>query len=63
MIATPRMKTDIRKDRYRMFSIVTIEHEGRTAVTTMQVDAQASDLQVENLKRQLACLPKIKAEA
>lgn len=58
MIPTPQMKTTI--SRNSMFATVVVEYQGKTALTTTDRNVKASDLEVENLKRSFAHLPRIK---
>ena len=63
MIPTPRMTTTIKRDRSGLFAVVVIDHHGCILTTTLRPDIQASDLQVENLKRQIVHLPRIQEDA
>lgn len=58
-VPVPRMATEIRK--HALFAEVVITApDGRTLTTTLDRDVKASDLKVENYKRQLAHLPKVR---
>ncbi|MGE0383447.1 MAG: hypothetical protein AB7Q97_01875 [Gammaproteobacteria bacterium] len=55
MTPTPRMQTTI--ERNYQYTAVTLQWEGRTYLTTMHRDVQASDPEVEMHKRWFANLP------